>query len=226
MKRRSAGLASAALLTGGYRTGTSLLYRAPLALKAVVLVLLSAVVLASSSFVVQASAAVLVAGLYVLARMVRELWVPLRLMWPLLVLLAAVQVWMEGPAAAVLVTGRIVLCVVAARLLTLTTAPQELMDGLAALARPLTCLGADPERFALTLALMMRSLPFLLGSAGEVRQSAMARGLERNPRALAVPVVIRAVAYAHQTGEALAARGLGEPTPQQPSKRKHAGRQG
>ncbi|HET7414781.1 MAG TPA: hypothetical protein VFI97_03695, partial [Arthrobacter sp.] len=44
----------------------------------------------------------------------------------------------------------------------------------------------------------------------DVRDAAKARGLERNPRALLVPVVINAVAYAKQTGDALAARGLGE----------------
>ena len=50
----------------------------------------------------------------------------------------------------------------------------------------------------------------------------MARGLERNPRALTVPVVIRAVAYAQQTGDALAARGIGEAADPPVPERKHA----
>ena len=200
-------------LLGGYRAGTSMVHAAPLPVKAGILVLLSVTVLLVRDPAVLGAAAVVVAGLYAAAKVLGELLRPLRLMWPVLLLLAAYQAWTAGPAAAVLVTGNIVLCVAAARLLTLTTPPSELMDGLVTLARPLRFAGADPERFGLTLALMLRSIPFLLGSARDVRESAMARGLERNPRALTVPVVIRAVAYARQTGDALAARGLGEASP-------------
>lgn len=197
-------------LLGGYRPGTSLLHRAPLWLKAAALVVLSVAVLVLHSPAMLAAAVVLVVAAYSAAGLLRESWQPLRLMWPVLVLLGVFQWWSAGGVAAVVVTGNIAACVVAARLLTLTTAPQVLMDGLVSLVRPLQPLGADPERFGLTLALMLRSIPFLLGSARDVRESAMARGLERNPRALTVPVVIRAVAYASATGDALAARGIGE----------------
>ncbi|MCQ1953426.1 energy-coupling factor transporter transmembrane component T [Arthrobacter sp. zg-Y238] len=197
-------------LLGAYRPGTSEVHAAPLGVKAGVLVVLSVAVLVLRSPVVLAVATVLVLAAYACARLLREVWVPLKLMWPVLVLLGVFQWWASGVLAALLVTGSIAVCVVAARLLTLTTAPQVLLDGLVSLARPLRPFGADPERFGLTLALMLRSIPFLLGSARDVRESAMARGLERNPRALTVPVVIRAVAYARQTGDALAARGIGE----------------
>ena len=223
--RRRAGRAAATDLLGGYTEGCSLVHSAPLWTKAAVLVALSVTVLVFSSPTVLGAAAVLVALLYAAAGLLRRIWQPLRLMWPLLVLLGAFQIWSAGPVTAVLVTGNIVICVVAARLLTLTTSPQELLDGLVSLAWPLRFAGADPERFGLTLALMLRSIPFLLGSARDVRESAMARGLERNPRALTVPVVIRSVAYARQTGDALAARGLGEASPSREGRvpeRKHA----
>ena len=198
-------------LLGAYRPGTSPVHRAPLWLKAAAVVALSVAVLANRTLPGLAAAAALLCLAYAAARLLRGLWQPLKLMWPVLALLAAFQAWTNGPAAAVLVCGSIVVCVAAARLLTLTTPAQDLLDGLVALVRPLRFLGADPERFGLTLALMMRSIPYLLGSARDVRNSAMARGLERNPRALTVPVVIKAVAYAQQTGDALAARGIGEP---------------
>jgi biotin transport system permease protein len=57
---------------------------------------------------------------------------------------------------------------------------------------------------------MVRSLPHLLGAFDEVRDAATARGIRRSPVAYVAPVVVRAVAYAHATGDALAARGLGE----------------
>ena len=201
---------NSAHLLGAYRPGRSPLHRLPLGWKAAGVVVLSATVLAARSLPVLGLAVLLLAGAYAAAGLLSESVRPLRPMWPVLVLLAGFQAWSNGPAAAVLVVGSIVACVAAARLLTLTTPMQELLDGLVSLARPFRWAGADPERFGLTLALMMRSIPFLLGSAQDVRSSAMARGLERNPRALTVPVVIKAVAYAQQTGDALAARGLGE----------------
>ncbi|MDK1358887.1 energy-coupling factor transporter transmembrane component T [Arthrobacter sp. zg-Y1219] len=214
-------------LLGSYRPGRTPVHRAPLGVKAAAVVVLSVTVLVAGSLPLLGAALLILAGAYAAARMLRESWRPLKLMWPVLLLLGGFQAWTNGPAAAVLVVGNIVACVAAARLLTLTTPPQQLLDGLVALARPFRVLGADPERFGLTLALMMRSIPFLLGSAQDVRQSAMARGLERNPRALTVPVVIKAVAYAQQTGDALAARGIGEPPdPQVKAERKHADRRG
>ena len=98
----------------------------------------------------------------------------------------------------------------AAKLLTATTELERLLDGLAGLIVPLRRFGADPERFALTVSLMLRSIPFIIGAFDDVRDAARARGLERNLRARTLPVMIATVAYARQTGEALAARGLGE----------------
>nr|NLI49967.1 energy-coupling factor transporter transmembrane protein EcfT [Propionibacterium sp.] len=97
-----------------------------------------------------------------------------------------------------------------ARLLLLTTPLPVLIDALVRAARPLRRLGLDPERFGLAVAIMVRSVPFVAGAFGEVRDAARARGLDRHPLALAAPVVIQAVAYARATGEALAARGFGE----------------
>ncbi|MBF4995136.1 energy-coupling factor transporter transmembrane protein EcfT [Arthrobacter gandavensis] len=148
---------------------------------------------------------------YAGAGLLRELLLPLRLMWPVLLILGGFQLWQAGVWTAVAVTGNILVSVLAARLLVLTVPVPRLLDGVVGLVRPLRIFGADPERFGLALAVMLRSVPYLLGSAADVRNSAKARGLERSPRALAVPVVIRAVAYAQQTGEALAARGIGEP---------------
>ena len=214
-------------LLGAYRAGRSPVHRAPLGLKAAAVVVLSAAVLIFRSLPLLGAALVLILGAYAVARLFSEWWQPLKMMWPVLLLLGAFQTWSNGPAAALLVIGNIVTCVTAARLLTLSTPPQELLDGLVALAGPFRFLGADPERFGLTLALMMRSIPFLLGSAQDVRHSAMARGLERNPRALTVPVVIRAVAYAQQTGDALAARGIGDVSDRDAvPEHKHADRRG
>jgi len=196
---------------GAYRPGSSPVHRAPLWLKAAVVAVGSLVTLAAAHPAATGAALLVAALAYAGAGLLRELLRPLRLMWPVLLLLGAFQLWSDGIWAAVTVTGNITVCALAARLLTLTVPAPRLLDGVVALVRPLRVFGADPERFGLALALMLRSVPYLLGSAVDVRASAKARGLERNPRALTVPVVIRAVAYAQQTGDALAARGIGEP---------------
>ena len=196
---------------GAYRPGSSLVHRAPLGLKSAAVVLGSVAMLAAAHPLATGAGALLTVLAYAGAGLLRELLLPVRLMWPVLLVLGGFQLWQAGPWTAVTVIGNILVCVLASRLLVLTVPMPRLLDGVVGLVRPLRVLGADPERFGLALALMLRSVPYLLGSTADVRDSAKARGLERNPRALAVPVVIRAVAYAQQTGDALAARGIGEP---------------
>lgn len=160
---------------------------------------------------------VALAGLAFSILLVATTSAPLRLAFalpgPLLILLCALLgyhviagQWLVG----VRVVATILTALYAARLLLLTTVMPALIDALVTFAAPLRRLGFDPERFGLAVALMIRSVPFVFGSFADTRDAARARGLERNPLALVVPVVVSAVAYARQTGEALAARGLGE----------------
>ena len=66
----------------------------------------------------------------------------------------------------------------------------------------------DPDRVALVLALTVRAVPVLAGTYAQARDARRARGLERSPRALLVPLVLRTMRHADQLGEALAARGV------------------
>ena len=97
-----------------------------------------------------------------------------------------------------------------AGLLTATTPVTTMLDAVVRGARPVSR-WVDPEVVALTLAVVLRSVPWVSGAFAVVRESARARGLERHPRALVVPTVIQVVAYGRSTGEALAARGLTDP---------------
>ena len=58
--------------------------------------------------------------------------------------------------------------------------------------------------------LFLRSVPVLVHVVGEARYAARARGLDRSPRAVVVPAAVRMVGHARTTGDALAARGLGD----------------
>lgn len=132
------------------------------------------------------------------------------MMWLILGALAAYQLAVLNPRAAVVVPGNLLLAILAARLLTLTTPTPELLDALTAALRPLRFVGLSPSRIALAVALMIRSIPYLLGLFDDARDAARARGAERNLVALLMPMVLGSVAHAERTGEALAARGLGE----------------
>lgn len=131
-------------------------------------------------------------------------------MWLLLGALAVFQLFSPTPQTAVTVPGNLLLAVVAARLVTLTTPTPELLDAVSSALSPLRFIGVNPAKVALGIALMIRSIPYIIGLFGEARDAARARGVSRNVVALLVPVVLGTVAYAERTGEALAARGVGE----------------
>lgn len=133
--------------------------------------------------------------------------------WPLVVFIAAIAGYhaLRGRAdLALVIPGNILAAVLWSRVLILTNAMPALLDAIRTLLRPLGWLGVDTERIALSVVLMIRSIPQILVAVDAVRDAARARNLGRNPVALLAPVVVQTVAYAHMTGEALIARGLGE----------------
>ena len=135
----------------------------------------------------------------------------------LLIVLAAFQLLVGQPAAAFVVAGNVLVAVLAARLIVCTTPASVLIDALVRGADRLPFV--DGERLGLTVGIMLRSIPFLMGAFYDVRDAARARGLERHWLARLSPVVVRAVGFAQATGDALAARGLGEGHPADPSPR-------
>ena len=208
MRRRSAGWSGP---LGLYRPGSSPLHRAPAGAKLVALAAVSTLVVLTRGWPAAVGALVAVLVVAWLAH------VPPRLGTPgssgVLVTVALVggyQAWAVGPAAGVEAGAELLTLVVAGTLLTATTRPDALLDAVAGAARPVTWFGASPERVALAVGLVVRSVPVLGRAVAESRDAARARGLDRDPRAVVVPAAVRAVGHARRTGEALAARGLGD----------------
>ena len=196
---------------GLYVPGTTAVHRTPVGAKLTALALLGIAVVALRGPV----GALALLALAVAAAGVARL--PVRAtvtgLGPLLagaLVLTAFQWWQQGPAAAIEVTADLLTLVVAAGVVTATTPADRMLDALERAARPLRHVGLRPEIFALSVALMLRTIPALAQTAGQVRDAARARGLERDVRALLVPAAVRTVARARATGEALAARGLGD----------------
>lgn len=196
-------------LLGQYVPGTSVLHRCPLVVKAPVLLGLCLAVTIMRQWPV--SAGILALTLVVTAvcglgvrRWVRSLLPTL----PLVVILAAYHLIANDAARAADVVLSLLAVLGLSRLLIASTPLPRLIDGLVTLCRPLALVGIDPERIGLAVAMMLRSVPWLAGCVGDLREAAAARTVRVNPVQLLTPAVISTVNYAHRTGEALAARGL------------------
>jgi len=199
-------------LLGLHRPGVTLLHRAPAAAKLVGLLLASVVVVAvrgpgsAAAFLLMAAGTAAWSGAGW-----RQLLRSLRLILLTTALLAAYTTWQRGWERGVEVSSDLLTLVVLATVLTVTTPVDEVLDAITAGLRPLHRVGVDPERVGLAFALMIRAVPTTLDLAQQSRDAARARGLERDPRARLVPLVVRSVAHARATGEALDARGVGDP---------------
>ncbi|OMH33051.1 energy-coupling factor transporter transmembrane protein EcfT [Tersicoccus sp. Bi-70] len=214
---------SAARELGAYWPGDSPVHRARLRVKAVAMVLVSiAAVLARDpvSALVLLAAVLLVAGLSRVPA--RRVLAPVRAGWLILLIIGAYQVLAGGGstasvAQAVAVVAVLLAAMTAAQLLTATTPTGRLLDGVVTAVRPLRRLGADPDRFALTTLIVLRSITWIAGAFDDARDAAVARGLQHSIRARTLPVILRTVDHAQRTGLALAARGLGDPEPDESS---------
>ncbi|HMR49556.1 MAG TPA: energy-coupling factor transporter transmembrane protein EcfT [Arachnia sp.] len=196
-------------LLGIYEPGDGWLFRLPIGAK----YLLMLAIAVPPAFVREAwvTAAALIV---VMAALLTSRITPARILglgaylWVLLAVLAGYQLIVGRPDLAFAGPGSLLAAILAARMLTLTTSTPQLMDALARALRPLRVIGVNPHAATLTIALMIRSVPFLAGAVQDARDAGRARGLDRNPALLLAPAVVGAVSYAQRTGEALEARGL------------------
>ena len=197
------------MLTSTYQPGTSALHRSGAGAKLLALLVFSTVLVAWRSPVTVLVGLVLVAGLYGVGgfgvrTLVEQAW-PLR--WFVLFLFPF-QWWTAGWQVAVIVVGTLVVAVVGAALISLTTRVTDLLDVIARVLQPARAIGVDPDRVALLLALTIRAVPVIAATLHEARDARRARGLERSTRALVTPIVVRTIRHADRVGEALAARGI------------------
>lgn len=194
---------------GIYWPGHSVLHRCPAGLKLAVLAAASLALLVWPGLLALAVAALVVVAAYLVARIPgRVAWAQLRPLRWFVLALGVAQLVFSGWRLAVAVVATLVVLVAAAALLTLTTRVSELIDTFTWLVRPLRRFGVDPDRLALLAALTVRTVPVIATIRDEVAEARRARGLERSPRALLVPLVVRTIRHADHLGEALVARGV------------------
>lgn len=198
-------------LLGVYVPGRTPWHRMPVGWKYVAfLVLTVPAVVSANPWVVVGTLAVTLAAVASTRAPPRIAWgLPVSLL-VLFAILAGYHVLVGQPWLTVTVVGTMLVAIYASRILLITTPMPRLVDALTTAVRPLRHVGLDPERFGLAVAIVLRSIPVIYASFGDVRDAARARGLQRNPVAQITPVVVQAIAFARTTGDALVARGLGE----------------
>jgi len=209
-------------LVPAHRPGRTPLHRARAGTKLLLLAVSAVVVVAARTSGPLGTSALLVGGGAAVLALVGHAWVRTpsevlagmlrRLALPLVVL-AGYQVLVQGPVRGAEVVLDLSTLVLLAGLVTVTTPTDRMLDTVAGLVRPLRLVPAlrrhlHPERVALTFTLALRSVDVLWDVASQARDAARARGRGRDVRALVTPTVVRAVAHARNTGDALAARGL------------------
>ncbi len=122
----------------------------------------------------------------------------------------------EGLQAAAIFTLRLGAVVTAASLLTLTTSPLELTDGIERLLRPFRRIGVPAHELAMMISIALRFIPVLAEEAERLQKAQMARGAEfgghpvaraRKLVPLLVPLFLSAFARADRLAIAMEARG-------------------
>ncbi len=89
-----------------------------------------------------------------------------------------VKVTLEGVQLAIKMVARLVLLIVGSSLLTLTTSPIELTDGIEALLNPFRKIGVPAHEIAMMMSISLRFIPILLEETDKIMKAQMARGAD------------------------------------------------
>lgn len=223
------------VLLGQYIPGQSFLHqvdpRTKLVLYAVYAVL---IFLASSWADFAILGGLLVTGLVNARISLRTIWEGLRLLWLFLLLTAVIQLMVvkggdvylswggitveeEGVLQAVLVTGRLMLLLIGSSLLTLTTSPMQLTDGLERLLSPLARLGVSVHELSLMMSIALRFIPTLFDEIEKITNAQKSRGASidtgpvwlrlKHMMAVMIPLMVSAMRRADELAWAMEARG-------------------
>ena len=193
-----------------YRPGTSLLHRMPAGLKVLVFAVLAlAIALTAGSVWTLPIAGLGTVYLYLLA----GLGIPTLLRqlsatrWIVLVMLVT-QVLFLPVFIAVTNTSRVLVVVLLAALITLTTRIPALLDATDQALAPLRRFGVNAPGIGLLLALTITAIPVIGGFATEIREAQRARGVPVRLQTFVVPLLVMSLKHSDELADALTARGI------------------
>ena len=193
-----------------YRPGTSLLHRMPAGAKVLVFAaLVLAIALTANSVWTLPTAGILAISLYLIAglgmpTLLRQLYAA---RWIALVMLVT-QVFFLPVLAAISNTSRVLVVIVLAALITLTTRVPALLDATESALAPLRRFGVNPAGIGLVLALTITAIPVIGGFAADIREAQRARGVPVRLQTFVVPLLVMSLKHSDELADALTARGI------------------
>ncbi|CUU44269.1 Energy-coupling factor transporter transmembraneprotein BioN [Blastochloris viridis] len=187
-----------------------MLHRAPAGVKLLALAGLGTALFLTTALWILVPAAVVAAAVLAALRPPRER--VRRQLAGVAVLIAVVAVLAalsSGLHHGAVVASRFSALVVAALVVTLSTRSADMLEAIERALAPLDRRGlVDAARVSLAVSLVLRFVPGILGHYREVREAQAARGLDANPLALIVPLVVRTLKDADDVAAAIEARGF------------------
>jgi biotin transport system permease protein len=193
-----------------YRPGTSILHRINggpkiIALAAIVLL----ISITGRNLVALSVAAIAMVVTYLLAGFgirgfLNDLW---QTRW-LVLLMVVPQLIFLTLEQTVVNSGRVLVSVMFATLLSLTTKTSDMMIAIECVLGPLRRFGVAPEVVALLLSITITTIPVLAGFVNQVRVAQSARGSKPRLSRTTVPVLVLALKHADDMADAMAARGV------------------
>ncbi|MGN1060160.1 MAG: energy-coupling factor transporter transmembrane component T family protein [Candidatus Coproplasma sp.] len=127
-----------------------------------------------------------------------------------------IRIYLEGVIFAVFLTFRLFFLVMASAVLTLTTTPVNLCDGLESLLFPLTLIKIPVHVLALIMSIALRFIPTLIDETNRIISAQKARGADFETRNIfkkvkaiipvLIPLLLSAFRRAEELGDAMDAR--------------------
>ena len=191
-----------------YVPGDSFVHRLPAGTKLLVLCTASVALFAVSGIPVHAGELLIVAGLFRVARLpwretLHQLRPALFFLVPIFLFHVFLTDWILGLQTVL----RIVVLLLLAVLVTLTTRLSDMIDVIERAARPLRHVGINPSKVGMMLSMVIRFVPLMMKEAREILEAQRARGLDRSAIALLVPLLIKTLKMADDLSDAIEARG-------------------
>ena len=194
---------------GIYHPGDSWIHRARVGAKLTFLAVFSLLTALGRGWQFSVGALVAVLGLIWMSGY--GLWRILRSQRILLLMLGVLIAWQSffRPVATAVEIGLDILTLVLlATILTATTPTDQIIEVLQRVLRPLARMGVNQQACALALSLMLTAIPTLQRLVSQTKDALQARGRRAIVHRVFIPAVIRTVAHAQNTADALVARGL------------------
>ncbi|WP_426518408.1 energy-coupling factor transporter transmembrane component T family protein [Diaminobutyricibacter sp. McL0618] len=188
--------------------GSSMVHRMPAGAKLSVMVVVVALISLTPNGPLLAGWGILVVVGYALAGLLRsQLFRQVYLMRWIIVITVVGQLVFVGETAAVLNTLRIVILILAAALVSLTTRVSDMLETVERFVGRFRRFGANPEAVGTVLMVAITSIPVIASHAGRVREAYRARRAGTNIPAMTSTMLVLAIKHADELGDALVARG-------------------